>query len=202
MNTNRKCVPGAGRLLGGLVAPVSGEALPDVEEVPGRAWLLATLPLATPPLARPAAFLGLAPDLACPAVDQVGRAPEAGLFSCSLAPAAEPRVPLAVAALVLAPLALAASRLDMVPLSSGEPAVPGLVLGGAGLGLAVLAPREAGASPGLPSAARPSDFMAAGAGRRAGGHRELGACWVRVPPGASEEEEGVRWVRVAPGASE
>jgi len=202
-------------LAGGLAAPVSGEALPDVEEVRGRACPLATLllPLATAPplplaLARPAApLLGPAgPDLACPppAVDQPGRgAPgAAGLFSWSLV-----AVPLAVAAwcvslaLALA-LALAPSRL--VPLSRGEPVAPALVLGAAGRGLVVLAPRGAqAASPGLPSAvARPSDFMAAvgGTGRRAGVRGELGVRGVRwVTPGASEEEEEERGHRCALG---
>ena len=179
METDRKCVPGPGRLLGGLAA-ASGEALPDVE-VPCRAWPLAVPPLAAPPPRGPA--------LACPAVDQVGRAPGAALFSGSLGPAAAgPRVPLAVAALALAPLALAASRLEAglpagaVPLSSGEPAAaPALVRGAEGRGLAVLAPRGAGPSPDLPSVARPSDFMAAGGGRRAG---------VRVTTGASDDAEG------------
>ena len=174
--------------MGGLAA-VSGDALPDVE-VPGRAWPQAAPPLATPPLARAAPLRG--PALACPAVDQVGRAPGAALFSGSLGPATEPRVPLAVAVLTLAPLALAASRLEaglpagVVPLSRGEPVAPGLVRGAAGRGLAFLAPRGAEPSPGLLSVARPSDFMAAGSGCRAGGRGELG---VRVTTGASDEEE-------------
>lgn len=137
--------------LRGLLAPFSGEALPDVDEGLGWAW------------AVPAVLSAFATELFRALVtvvdvqlggDVLGRAPGFGFFSCSLAPWE-----------LLGPLALATSRLAPaapVPLTTGALADAAFAFGATlrSPGFFTFFALDAWPSPGLLAVPSPSDFMA------------------------------------------